>query len=448
MKKAVLLIILVTLAATALAQTRPRLGILPFTGGTERDGETIATLFSLQDNIRDAFTVVPRTGAVNALVAEQEFQLSGYTDSDTISRLGHMLNADYVVSGHIRRFSGRNLVITTIVNVETFELVAGDYREYRNIEDIPSLLPAITGNMITAVQRGVPTLRLPNLAVAPFNITGARAGAQDAEVLANILAIEIVNTGKYTVLPRTATMQAALQELEFQMSGHTAEEEAKALGRAINAEFVLFAEARSLGNINMFIAQILHVEDGSQLAGESRNYQIIDDGMRLMPELARLLTDKAGLSAEMAEQQRARRRQARFWSIGATAGTSFTTPWVIGTVFTTLAPLPYSFLQIGFDYGMISGYEDIEFYSLNPFVHYAFFLPFKSKGGWYIGAGGGYYLPVYTFPDGKTSQDNFFTASIVTGFNIGNFLDISYTLRTNFAEISGKAAVGACFRFK
>ena len=47
--------------------------------------------------------VVSRTGAVNALVAERNFQTAGYTDSDTIAGLGRMLNTDYVVSGHIRR---------------------------------------------------------------------------------------------------------------------------------------------------------------------------------------------------------------------------------------------------------------------------------------------------------------------------------------------------------
>ena len=40
-------------------QTKPRLGILPFAGGSGGDGETIATLFSLRDDLRDAFTIVP-----------------------------------------------------------------------------------------------------------------------------------------------------------------------------------------------------------------------------------------------------------------------------------------------------------------------------------------------------------------------------------------------------
>ena len=245
MKKLSILLLLVTIAITVYGQARPRLGILPFTGGSEGDGETIATLFSFQSDILGAFTVVPRTSAVNALVAEQNFQMAGYTDSDTIARLGRLLNADFVVSGHIRRLGDRNIVITTIVNVETFEQLAGDYREYRTVEDIPALLPDVARIIINATRRD--TSNLPKLAIVPFHLASQGVNLQDAEVLAQILSIEIGNRGEYIVLPRTTAIQAAMNELEFQMTGATAEEEVKALGRAINADYVLNAEVRSLG---------------------------------------------------------------------------------------------------------------------------------------------------------------------------------------------------------
>ena len=66
-----------------------------------------------------------------------------------------------------------------------------------------------------------------------------------------VIFVLIGNAGKYVVLPRTTAIQAAMKELEYQMSGATAEEEAKTLGRAVNAEYVLSAEARSLGSSNM-----------------------------------------------------------------------------------------------------------------------------------------------------------------------------------------------------
>ena len=215
--------------------------------------------------------------------------MSGYTDSDTVFRIGRMLNADCIISGYIRSLGSRNLVITTIVNVETFEQLAGDYREYSTIEEIRALLPEITNRLINALRYD--TSRLPTLAIAPFYIANTVINTHDAETLAQILAVEISNTRRYAVLPRTSTMQAAIIELEFQMSGATSDEEAKALGQAVNAELVLNAEVRSLGGDNMFTASILHVEDGSLLAGGYRTYHSISDGSRLMIELALILTD-------------------------------------------------------------------------------------------------------------------------------------------------------------
>jgi len=450
-KKLFAAVILIGCAAVAFSQGKPRLAFLPFTGGEQGDGETIATLFSSQPEILKAFTVMPRTSAVNAIIAEQNFQMSGYTDSDTIARLGRELNADFVVSGHIRRLGNSNLIIATIVNVETFEQMAGDYRVYQSIEEVRGMLPAISNKMITASLRNNPSL--PKLAVATFSIARTGVNTHDAETLAQILAVEINNTGKYAVLPRTSTMQAALKEFDYQMSGRTAEEEAKALGRAINAEYVLSAEVRSLGNINMFTAQIINVESGSLLAGGAREYRIVDDGINLMEELAILLTDPKGAAARIAALKRQRSfanlftDPARFWSAGVSVGTSFTEPWVIGTVRATIAPLRHSFLELGFDYGMVSIIADVEsYYSMYPFAHYAFFLPFPKGGGWYAGAGGGLMLAEYIFPEIKIPVQ-IFALDITTGINLWNMLDIAYTLRTDFKSANNKLTVGYTYRF-
>jgi TolB-like protein len=464
-KLCIIAVLFVCFGSVAFAQvSKPRLGILPFTGGTGGDGETVATLFSFQPEILEAFTVVPRTSAVNALVAEQNFQLSGYTDSDTISRLGRMLNADFVVSGFIRNLGDRKLVITTIVNVETFEQLAGDYREYRTVEEIPSLMPVIANIIINASQ--INTSELPKLAIVPFNLANTNVNVQDAEALAQILSIEVGKAGKYVVLPRTTAIQSAMKELEYQMSGATAEEEAKALGRAINAEFVLNAEVRSLGSTNMFTASILHVEDGSLLVGGYRNYQAIGDGIVLMAELAKQLTAGAaaaypsGQTAKPAKPEKKPKeytpeadRAARLNTVGVSVGSSFAAPLVIGTVSGTFAPVRHLFVELGCDLGFIytgekgADYTLDSYYSLYPFVHISYFKPSAKKGGWHLGAGGGYMFSEYTFSDG-TARIQTFALDMATGVNIGNVFDISYTLRTNFSGVSNKVSAGVVYRFK
>jgi len=270
------------------AARRPVLGILPFTGGTGDDGEAIATLISMQPEILDAFTVVPRTAALNALFAEHYFQLAGLTDSDTIAGIGRMLNADYVLSGSIRQLGDRNLFIATIVNVETFEQVSGYHRTYRIVEEVLDFLPSMSRTMVDATL-GRDVIGLPSLAMLPFSMaTGV--DPLYAETLSMILAIEILNTGAYVVLPRTSTIQAALAEMDFQMLGYTDDVGMAALGRAINADLVLSGGIHRLGALNMFTAQVLRVTDGSVLVGASRNYNVIADGVGIMADLAVLLT--------------------------------------------------------------------------------------------------------------------------------------------------------------
>jgi hypothetical protein len=167
------------------------------------------------------------------------------------------------------------------------------------------------------------------------------------------------------------------------------------------------------------------------------------------------------------ERQRQQQRQAtrnstalftdpaRFWSIGVSAGTSFAAPWAIGTIRGTIAPLRYSFLELGFDYGMISGIKDTEsYYSLYPFARYNLFLPFTQftgrqgiLSGWYAGAGGGYMLAEYIFPEGKIPID-IFTLDVTTGIVLWNMLDISYTLRTDFKSANNKVSISYTYRFK
>jgi len=139
---------------------------------------------------------------------------------------------------------------------------------------------------------------------------------------------------------------------------------------------------------------------------------------------------------------------ARFWSIGISAGTSFAAPWAIGTIRGTVAPVRYSFLELGLDYGMISRIADAEFYySLYPFIHYNLFLPFAQFADWYIGAGGGYMLGEYTFPEEKISV-NILALDVTTGIILWNMLDVSYSLRTDFKSANNKMSIGYTYRFR
>jgi TolB-like protein len=297
------------LSAGAQTGNRPTLAVLPFTGGNEQDGEAIAGLLSNVRELRGAFTVLDRT-AIDRIMGEHDFQSTGLTDSDTIEALGRQLNAEYVIAGHIQRLGNRNLIHITIVHVERLQQIAGTYTEYRAIEEVPPLLPSMVQRLVKAVQ--LDTGNLPKLAVLPFEIPGG-TDAEATETLAQILASEIANSGKYAVLPRTrATIDRVLAEQDIQQgSGLTDEATMSHIGEGLNAEYVLSGTVSTFGRDHYFNVKILKL-DGSVESGDYRVYQSIADGLVLMPQIAEYLTGIQDERERAAAQERQRVAEQRY----------------------------------------------------------------------------------------------------------------------------------------
>jgi TolB-like protein len=310
-KISVFLVMIFSVAALS-GQAKPGLGILPFTGGSGRDGETIANLFANSPVLYQEFRPVDRTSSsIESIMKEQQFQRSGLTDSDTIAELGKQMGADYVVSGHIARLRDRNLLLISIISVEKMEQIAGDHREYRAIEDIYDLLPSMAEKIIASVrQKGSPGAGA--LAVLPLKIQDGDVQQDEAELLAQILSIEIANIHRYEVLPRTKTIESVMKELEIQRSGLTDEETRAAIGKATNAGHVLAGTITKLGSLNLFDVKIYDIRDGGQIEGKHRRYQNLTDGIGIMRSLAE---DVTGITvereaAQAAAAQAAARRRA------------------------------------------------------------------------------------------------------------------------------------------
>ena len=442
-RASILFILMMNCAVFSFSQDKPVIAILPFSGGVGDDGETIAEHLSYERSLNTEFNVISRTRISQAIRSEQNFQTaSGMTDPNTIVSIGNQFGAEYVVAGNITKLGKQKLLIISIIKIDDIRLIAGDIQTYNTIKDIQSVLPNMTANIVSAVRNNREDL--PELAVLPF-MASRNINENQAETLAQILAINLVKSGKYAIYPRTATLEQVQAEYRNQLSGNTADKHIIAMGRGINPQYVLSGAARrsSDGSMNVFNASIFDLQTGVQTGGESVSYRNIDHGIHQMEYLALLLTDpKAAAAWAMFSDP------VKLWSIGISIGTSFSAPWIIGSIHGTIAPFKNQFLELGIDYGMISGNSDAEsYYSLYPFVHYAFFIPFNRSGGWYAGAGGGYMLGEYVFPEENISV-NIFAFDLITGINIANVINISYTMRTDFKSVSNKLAVGYIYRFK
>jgi hypothetical protein len=266
------------------SQTKKRLAILPFSGGQGQDGETISILLSNQRVLLDTFTVQPRNSAIDKIMGEQRYQRqSGLINSDAISEIGKLNTADLVVSGFITKLSDQNLVLISIIDVTEVQQIAGVYQTYRSIEEIRGLLPGLAQRLAENSRRNYNNL--PSLAVPSFSVP-KNVNANDAMVLAQVLATEIVSLGKYAVFPRNSSVDDVLKEHQFQRSGQTAS--AVSLGTSKRIEFILSSNVMSLGKSNLFGSQIINLERGDVISGADREYQDMAHGLNknLMREIA------------------------------------------------------------------------------------------------------------------------------------------------------------------
>ena len=98
LKRLLIAVLLIHCAVFVFSQNKPRLGVLPFTGGTGTDGNTIANFFLHHTELLSVFDVVPRTLALNAIFNEKSFQLSLLVDPERVKSISNMLNAEYVLA--------------------------------------------------------------------------------------------------------------------------------------------------------------------------------------------------------------------------------------------------------------------------------------------------------------------------------------------------------------
>ncbi|MHC6202455.1 SUMF1/EgtB/PvdO family nonheme iron enzyme [Breznakiellaceae bacterium SP9] len=263
------------LAFQLTAQAKPRLAILPFSGGDGTEGETIAELVSLEPALTAAFIPVSRTRITATIRNENPFRMgTAWTNPDMVGVLGKQLGAQYVLTGHIAALGNNKLLVISIMEVEHLQEVTGDLQTYRNIEEIPAKLPAMVQTIVNAAT--VDTAKLPKLAVVPVQLQGGQT-KEEADVLAHILSLYVVRSGTYAGYPRASSLEQVKKEYEEQMA-------------VDSPRYVLSTIAHKLGTLNVFNASVIDLESGDQIHGGSASYSTLDDGITAMASLTNTLT--------------------------------------------------------------------------------------------------------------------------------------------------------------
>ncbi len=264
-----------------------RVAVIPFTGGDADDGATIANLFEAELKDKNTyFEVIPRTQTMREFARESKYRKTGITDADAICRVGRLVQADYVVTGHIHKLGIDNILILNITEVATYRKAAGAYHSYSLLNEIKSYLPTMVNNMVyyTLTYR---SNNAPKLAAAPFDLI-LKSGTKEieAELLVDMLTGDIANTGKYTVIQRTTTIEMIMSEEDIRRSKLTSKYIMSKIGQAVDAEYVLSGTIPKHGRDTLIDAQILNIDTANQKSSGRVEYRNLVDGPSVMDDLS------------------------------------------------------------------------------------------------------------------------------------------------------------------
>jgi TolB-like protein len=122
------------------------------------------------------------------------------------------------------------------------------------------------------------------LAILPF--TGGQG--EDGETIAELFSFEKELASVFDPVPRTSINAAIRNEQRFQMtSGMTDPDAIAALGKQLGARYVVAGSITKLGNRNLLIIAIVHIEDLRQIAGDVQTYGSIGEIRGRLPAMAR-----------------------------------------------------------------------------------------------------------------------------------------------------------------
>ncbi|MDR2177318.1 MAG: CsgG/HfaB family protein [Treponema sp.] len=91
---------------------------------TSSDNLSLQAIRWLENGLVESgkLTIISRQ-QINAVLNEQEFGLSGYVDDESARRIGHIVGAEYVLSGEIIIVNGMSILNIQVIETETAMLV-------------------------------------------------------------------------------------------------------------------------------------------------------------------------------------------------------------------------------------------------------------------------------------------------------------------------------------
>ena len=252
-----------------------RLAILPIIGLEEYVAETLAWHLANEDAIHSNFSVVPITPQIRKNVMSEE-------SYSAIYNAGEDVNADLIMTSFARVIGCQKIIMTLVIDVHTQEQIAGDFRKYDDVQDIPALFPPMTRKIMGVIQKRQE--KAPRLSVELMATPPGTHLRNEAAILTQLFAITMANTGAYHVFPRTDDIDAAM--LDYETRRTTARKIFVTKEEVTPAEFVLSSKIDTFDTRNQILAEIVDIGNNVLRKGAYINFEIIEDTPELLSRLA------------------------------------------------------------------------------------------------------------------------------------------------------------------
>jgi TolB-like protein len=144
--------------------------------------------------------------------------------------------------------------------------------------------------LISIFEFGIFAQELPTVAVAIFEPVGG-VSRDEANIVTELFMAELVNTRAVKVADRS-NFDKILAEMKFQLSDWSNDQKTTQLGRAINAEYIIYGQFMKMGTMFYLTATILDINAVQRIISERYQFKNQDQIFNALPSFCKQIVTK------------------------------------------------------------------------------------------------------------------------------------------------------------
>ncbi len=200
--KKTLIIPILFLLFNLLSYAKEKIIVLPFTSSDEElisSSEITKIFFDKISNNDNYDILIPSESVINFLLKKQNIdsQNINITNLDKLSNISPNLSAKYIITGYVQKLDESNIAFLSIFEASLSQKIAGHYFLFGDISEVVNHFNTSIIKLLEATEKNYENLPIISIINSKDNIYDL-----NDYIFANILNIDIANTGEYAVIDK------------------------------------------------------------------------------------------------------------------------------------------------------------------------------------------------------------------------------------------------------